>query len=133
MKPKISLLVGAVAFSALAVSCVKTVNDRHTGAIPFFPDKAQARYERPVAQVFEAAKTVVARNGVVSRETSLLGCTNAVRCLEGRVNQRAVWIRVEEIDPRVTALTIQARTNAGGTDQSLTHELDKQIALELVR
>lgn len=133
MKPKISLLVGAIALSALAVGCVKTVNDRHSGAIPFFPDKAQARYERPLAQVFDAAKTVMARNGVVSRETTLLGGTNVVRCLEGKVNQRTVWVRVEAVDPRVTALTVQARTKGGGTDQTLTHELDKQIALELVR
>lgn len=133
MKTKFSLLVGAVVLSALAVGCVKTVNDRHTGAVPLFPDKAQARYERSVNQVFDAAKTVMARNGVLSRETTLLGGTNAVRCLEGKVNQRSVWIRVEAVDPTVTALTVQARTKGGGTDQTLTHELDKQIALELVR
>lgn len=133
MKTKFSLLVGAVALSALAVGCVKTVNDRHTWGIPPFPDKAQARYERSVNQVFDAAKTVMARNGVISRETTLFGGTNAVRCLEGKVNQRAVWIRVEAVDPNVTALTVQARTKAGGTDRPLAHELDKQIALELAR
>jgi len=133
MKAKISFSVAAFLLLGLAVGCVKTVSDRHTGAWPLFSDKAQARYERPVNQVFDAAKTVMARNGVVSRETTLLSGTNTVRCLEGRVNQRKVWIRVEAVDPNVTALTVQARTKGGGTDQTLTHELDKQIALELVR
>jgi len=133
MKAKFSLLVGAVVLSVLAVGCVKTVNDRHTTAWPLVSDKAQARYERSVNQVFDAAKTVMARNGVLSRETTLLGGTNTVRCLEGKVSQRTVWIRVEAVDPTVTALTVQARTKGGGTDRPLTHELDKQIALELAR
>jgi hypothetical protein len=131
MKTKIFLLVSAVALSALAVAC-KTVNDTNTWYPPF-SDKARARYERSVDQVYDAAKAVLSYQGTVSRETTLLGGTNAVRCLQGKVNQRTVWIRVEAVDPTVTAVTVQARTKAGGTDQTLTHELDKQIALKLVR
>jgi hypothetical protein len=49
----------------------------------------------------------------------------------GKVNQRNVWIRVEPVDPKVTEVTVEARTRAGLRDQDLVHELEKEIALQL--
>ena len=131
MKTKIfAALTGVI---IVATGCVQTVNDRHTAAVPFVKDKVEGRYERSVDQVFAAAKEVLTINGTVLRDTSLLGGTNTVRVLEGKVNQRTVWMRVEGIDPKITSVLVQARTTAGGTDIALVHELDKQIALKLAR
>jgi len=131
MKTKI---VVAVAFLAvLAVGCARTVNGKRTAAVPFVKDKAASKYERPAAQVFEAAKEVVRLNGTLSSETTLLTGTNGtgVLALEGKVNKRNVWISVEQIDPKVSSVFVQARTKAGGTDKTLCYDLDKQIALKL--
>jgi len=51
------------------------------------------------------------------------------------VNNRDVYIRVEGIStsPEVTQVTVQARTHHGTSDAILAHELEKEIALALVR
>ena len=130
---KVKFLAALTGVVVVAAGCVSTVNDRHTAAVPFVKDKVEGRYERTVDQVFNAAKEVLKTNGTVLRDTSLLGGTNTVRVLEGKVNQRTVWMRVEAIEPKVTSVMVQARTSAGGTDIALVHELDKQIALQLAR
>jgi len=101
--------------------------------VPFLKDRVQGRYERPVEEVFAAAKEVIKFNGTLVNESTLHTTTNTVRALEGKVNQRNVWVRVEDIDPKVSGVTVQVRTKAGGKDTDLTHELEKQIALKLVR
>ena len=131
MKTKLFLLLAGVAI--VAIGCVSTVNDRHAAAIPLVKDKAAGRYNRSVDQVFTAAKTVLANNGTVSRASDLLGGTNMVRALEGKVNNRNVWIRVEGVDPKITEVIVQARSSWGVADQPLTHQLEKEIALELAR
>jgi len=131
MKAKIfAAFVGA---ALLATGCVDTVTGGKTGGVPFIKDKIEARYERPLDQVFQAAKEVVQYNGTLVRESVLHGGTNAVRTVEGKVNQRSVWVRMEQVDPKVTAVTVQTRTQAGGSDIDLAAEIDKQIALKLVR
>jgi hypothetical protein len=54
-----------------------------------------------------------------------------VRSLEGRVNDKKVWIRVEAVDPRTSQVDVQARSKWGTTDVDLVHELEKEIALQL--
>lgn len=117
----------------ICAGCVSTVNERKTAAVPFVKDKIEGRYERSVGQVHEAAKAVLMDNGSLTRDTALLTSTNTVYALEGRVNQRDVWVRVEEIEPKITSVTVQARTKMGGTDIDLVHELEKQIAIRLTR
>lgn len=131
---KTTFVLALLGIGLLAVvGCVKTVNDRHTAAVPWGKDKFEGRYERSMDQVYGAAKTVVTEMGVLSRETTIHGGTNDVRAIEAKVNQRSVWVRVEAIDPQVTALTVQARTSGGGTDIALVHEIEKRIALQLTR
>jgi hypothetical protein len=88
-------------------------------------------------QVFQAAKEVVQYNGTLTRETVLQGQTNAVnniaKIVEGKVNQSTVWVRVQQVDPRVTSVAVQTRTQGGGADIELAAAIDKQIALKLVR
>ena len=116
----------------VTAGCVDTVNGRKTAAVPWVKDRMEGRYERPVAQVYEAAKSVLTVNGTLLNETTIHG-TNTVLALEGRVNQRAVWISVTQVDPKVSSVVVQARTKGGGTDIELVHELEKQIALKLVK
>jgi len=111
--------------------CYNTVSERPRAGVPFVKDKIEARYERPMDQVFQAAKDVVAADGALVNEEILYGQTNAVKTVQGKVNQRDVWIRIEEVDPKVTGLTVQARTKAGGADVDLAAQLDKEIALKL--
>ena len=125
----LAVLLGLV---IVAVGCVGTVNDQKTVAVPFAKDRSVAKYPRSVDQVFDAARYVVSQKGTVTRESNLLGQTNTVRTLEGKVNQRNVWVRVESKEPGITGLTIQVRTSGGGTDQKLAYQLDKEIALKLV-
>jgi len=133
MKTKFFTSVAVLALVAFVVGCVNTVSGRKTAAVPFLKDRVQGRYERPVEEVFTAAKEVIKVNGTLLNESTLHTSTNSVRVLEGKVNQRSVWVRVEEIDPKVSGVTVQVRNKAGGKDTDLTHELEKQIALKLVR
>jgi hypothetical protein len=126
----IAILMAAVIVS---VGCVSTVNDRTTGGNPFTKDKVEGRYERTVEQVFDAAKDVVKFNGTLVNESTMYTQTNAVRTIQGKVNQANVWMRIEPVDPKVTAIIVQARTSGGGSDIGLAHELEKQVALKLNR
>ena len=116
----------------LVAGCVGTVNDRKTAGVPFVKDKIEGRYERTVQEVYDAAVYVLKFNGTVQSESTLFDKDATARTVEGRVNQRRIWIRVEAVDAKVTSVVVQARTSAGGTDMNLAYELEKQIAIQLV-
>ena len=111
--------------------CVSTVTERSTPGMPLVKDKITGRYERSVDQIFQAAKDVIKENGVLVNESVLYNKTNAVKTVEGKVNQRSVWVRVEGIEPKVTEVTVQTRTAGGLSDIDLAHQLEKEIALKL--
>lgn len=115
----------------LVAGCVGTVSDRKTAAVPFVKDRVEGRYERTVQEVYDAAVDVLNQNGTLQNEIKLHADDAVARALEGRVNQRRIWIRVEPVDDTVTSVVVQARTSAGGTDRDLAFELEKQIALKL--
>ena len=134
MKIKICLVIAVIAGMAILTGgCRKTVSGKTVAAVPFGKDKAEGRYERPMKVVFQAAKEVLAFNGMITAESTLATTNTAALALEGKVNQRSVWIRVEEVNPRISSVIVQARTKWGGRDLELVHELEKQIALKLVR
>ncbi len=130
MKMKIFLGLLAVVVCA---GCVKTVTGRSTAGVPFVKDQVIGYYERPVNQVYEAAKAVIQFNGALVNEGTLYSETNLVKTVEGKVNERSVWVRAEQTDPKMTRVAVQARTKGGGSDLDLAHEIEKQIALKLVR
>ena len=133
LQMKTKFFLGVIGLSVAAVGCVGTVSGKKVAAVPFMKDRIVGRYERPASQVYDTAKEVLKFNGALLNETTLHGGTNIVLALEGRVNQRKVWISVEQIDPKVTSVIVQSRTRAGGRDLDLVHELEKQIALKLAR
>jgi len=123
-----------IGIGLIATGCVRTVSDTKTAAWPLVKDRIEGRYERPVNEVYDAAKAVITSNGVLSKEYIPHDTTNTVRALDGKVKQRTVWIRVESTaEPSITSVTVQARTKGGGSDIELVHDLEKQIALKLVK
>jgi hypothetical protein len=44
-----------------------------------------------------------------------------------------VFIKVEQIDPKISQVDVEARTKYGRVDIDLVHELEKEIALELTK
>ncbi len=130
---KITFLAILFCVSVLAAACVSTVNQRTTPGVPFVKDKMEGRYERSVDQCFTAAKEVVSSLGTLVNESTLYNQTNTVKTVEGKVNQRSVWIRIAPVDQKVTSVLVQTRTQAGGGDLELAHEIEKEIALKLVR
>ncbi|MDB6068589.1 MAG: hypothetical protein JWR26_4797 [Pedosphaera sp.] len=129
MKRKILTLALISGLAGLVAGCVDTVDGRSQAGVPFIKDRVEGRYERPSQQVFEAAKKVLAFNGTLTSENTIN------KSLEAKVNQNSVWVRVEETDTAkpVSHVIVQTRGKAGGTDIDLAHEIEKQIALQLVR
>ncbi len=72
---------------------------------------------------------MIRRDGALTAENTL---NNS---LEGRINQRIVYVKVTEEDPNkpITDITVQVRTKLGGPDRELAHQIEKEIALELSR
>ena len=130
---KTKLWVAILLPAVLMAGCVRTVNDRKAAAIPLGKDKVEGRYERSPQEVYNAAIEVVGSRGTIHNETIIRDEDATIQTIEGRIDNRRVWVRVEQVDPIVTAVTVQVRTSAGGTDQPLTYELEKLIALQLVQ
>ena len=118
------VLAGAM-LVAWFTGCYSAVDGRHSMGVPFVKDKIEARYERTPQEIWRTAKEVISYNGQLASEDVLKNT------LEGAVNQRTVWIRVEPLDERVTRVLVQARTKGGTADLELAGEIDKQIALKL--
>jgi hypothetical protein len=129
MKLKIFSVVAVAAF--VATGCVKTVTDSNALAITWSKDTVAGRYNRTVEQVYQAATVVIQKNGVLLTEFIPHDNTNNVRSLQGRVNDRKVWVRVASVDQRTSQVDVQARSKWGVSDVELVHQLEKEIALEL--
>jgi hypothetical protein len=134
---KTSIVAWLLGVAVLATGCVSTVSGTSQAGVPFVKDKIEARYERPPDEIFRAAKEVIAFNGTLVAEKTLHNQPNVpdgiARVAEGKVNKRTVMVRVQQMDARVTAVTVQTRTSGGGADVELASEIDKQIALKLAR
>ena len=124
------------AFAGLVIivtGCVSTVSGTHSPAITWSKDKVEGRYQRSVDQVYQASVAVIQNNGVLITEYIPHDTTNTVRSLQGKVNEKNVWISVAAVDPTITQVTVQARSTMGVSDVDLSHELEKEIALQLSR
>jgi hypothetical protein len=125
-----AVLAGA---AVIATGCVSTVSDTHTFAISYGKDSFAGRYQRSLDQVYQASVAVIQANGVLVTEFVPHDTTNVVRSLQGRVNDRKVWIRVEQVDPKISQVDVQTRTKWGRTDLDMAHEIEKEISLQLAR
>jgi hypothetical protein len=129
---KMKFLLAMMAASALVVvtGCVSKVSGGSAAGLPFVKRTVTGYYHRPVDEVFEAAKQVIAANGVLGKE-SILHETNLVKTAEGKINQCDVWVSVKAVEPQLTEVLVQQRTQGGGSDMDLAHEVEKQIAVKL--
>jgi hypothetical protein len=129
MKMKILAVLASIGMALVTAGCVGTVSGTYTSGFPT-SDKVVSRYQRSVDEVYAAAIAVINNNGVLITEFIPHDTTNTVRSLEAKVDKETIYIRVEAVDPQITQVTIQARTNVGGDVQE-AHELDKEILLQL--
>ena len=95
--------------------------------VPLAKDTIESRYERSVDQIFEAAKDVLKLNGTLYGENTIS------KTLEAKIDTRTVRVAVDEVEPKVSRVRVQARRKSGTADIALASEIDKQIALRLPR
>ena len=115
--------------SALALSlsgCVETLDGRKKAAWnPVSKDQIEGRYERSPAELWSASKDVLKHQGTLISEDTLKNV------LEASVDERIVWVKIEEFDTRVSRVLVQARTKGGSADLEMAAYIDKQIAVRL--
>jgi len=101
-------LVVAAVLAAVVMSgagCYKTKEGRYRAGMPFSKDTIESRYERPVEQVYESARATLAFNGSITKQN------DSARVLEAKVNNRTVWVRVDEAEAEAHACMV---ANADG-------------------
>jgi hypothetical protein len=125
MKKNLFVLLIAACLAACSTGCVSTLDGHSKMAVPFGKDKITSRYERPVDQIFASSKKVLALMGTLYGENTI------TKVLEAKVDTRTIWVKVTEIDAKVSEVVVQARTKGGAADVDLASEVDKRIALEL--
>jgi hypothetical protein len=124
IKVLFSLALSA-AVLALASGCVHTETGHETGGVPWTKDTITSRYEKPVAPLANATRVVLNRNG------KLLVDNVVDNTFQAKVNQRNVWVKIADLDGKITVVSVQARGPMGG-DVDLAAEISKQIALQLM-
>jgi hypothetical protein len=122
----LAALLLALAAPAFTTGCVRTEDGRRRAAVPFSGrDRIEGRYERSASEAMNAAREVLARNGTLTNDDAV------TRTLAGRIDTRTVWVRVEELDPRLALVIVQARSKGGTADVTLASQIQTQIALRL--
>ena len=125
MKQHFTALSFAIILLGLVAGCYSTPDGRYRMGPPGMKDKLIQRYERPVDQVYAASKEVLKFNGTPSAENTI------THTLEGKIDTRRVWIKVEEVEPKITQVTVQARKKNMAPDVDLASQIMTQIALHL--
>lgn len=123
MSKKFSILW--VGLLVLVAGCQSSPDGRMRGGVPFMKDTIEGRYNRTPAQAFASARQVLELNGTLTGENTI---SNA---LEAKVDNRRVIVKVDEVEPGVTRVLVEARKKGGLPDVDLAAEIDKQIALRL--
>ena len=124
MKVNFYRFLTVATFITLLTGCFSTADNR-TKLGPPAKDHIESRYERPVETIFAAAKEVLRFNGTLYGENTIS------HVLEAKVDTRTVWVSVDEVEPKVSRVIVQARKKSRMADIDLAAEIDKQIALKL--
>jgi hypothetical protein len=117
-------LLMACSCLALLNGCVSTLDGHSKMGYPVGKDIIGSSYEKPGSQVFQAAKQVLGVMGTLTGENTI------TKTLEAKVNKSTVWVKIDEADPKLTRVTVQARLG-GHADIETASEVDKRIALQL--
>jgi hypothetical protein len=118
-------LIGAVCLVLVAAACHTTLEGRLK---PGFPgkDTIVSRYEVPFDQVYEAAKAVLKDSG------TLVSDDQVSKVLRARVDTNTVWVKLDDSEPRITTMSVEARTSGGVAHVELAGEIDKRIYGRLI-
>ena len=108
----------------LASGCRGTVAGTNKVAVPFMKDTIESRYNRSIDKVQTATRETLAFNGTITSDDSV------TRVIQAQINNRRVYVKLEEVEPQVTRVLVQVFKGAG-SDIDLAAEMDKQIALRL--
>ncbi len=127
MKKNVLAMLTASMLAIVLSGCYSTADGRMKAGVPFAKDTIESRYERPVDQILTAARQVLTHNG------TLTGDNAVTKTLEAKIDTRTVWVKVDEVEPKISRVQVQVRRKAGGGDVDLASEIDKQIALRLPR
>lgn len=125
MKLNFLRTIAAVALLTFVSGCFHDATGRTKMGPPLVKDTLESRYERPVDQIFAAAKEVLRFNGTLYAENTIN------HSLEAKVDTRTVVVIVDEVEPNVSRVKVQARKKSRMPDIDLAAEIDKQIALRL--
>jgi hypothetical protein len=125
MKVNFTRFLAVAMLLALFTGCYSTLDNRTNLGMPLAKDKIESRYERPVETIFAAAKEVLRFNGTLYGENTIS------HTLEAKVDTRTVYVSVDEVEPKVSRVIVQARKKSRLPDIDLAAEIDKQIALKL--
>jgi hypothetical protein len=124
-KQLFSLILVAAAAGTVFSGCYSTPDGKSRAGVPFVRDHLQTQYERSVPQLMDAARVVLKRNGQIVSDDQV------TKTIIARVDTRTVWVKAEEVDQRISQLTVQARRKGGAADIELASHVDKEIALQL--
>ena len=125
MKKTIFLFATICIGTAFLAGCVNTIDGRQSMGVPLVKDTVSRRYERPVLEVWTAAKDVLKYNGTINSEDTLRST------LEASVDTKTVWVKIEPVDQRLTKVSVQVRTKGGAADLDLAGEINTELALRL--
>lgn len=127
MKTRVSLLLGGLCALLVTVGCYHTVDDNRSkfSVVPLAKDRLESKYERSVAAIFAAAKEVLGNLGTLTSENTIS------KTLQAKVDNNIVRVRVDEVEPNVSRVFVQARTKSGSGNIDLAAEVQTQIALQL--
>ena len=93
--------------------------------MPLQKDSDEARYARPVPDVWTAAKDAIKQHGRLNSEDV------ERQSLQGNVDERHIWISVEAVDNSLSRVVVQARTKSGFADMQMAAYLQREIAVRL--
>jgi hypothetical protein len=127
MTKTILLGICAVVLTGAMTGCYHTPDGRSRVGTPFVKDTFESRYQRGVPQIFSAAREVLSHNGTLTGENTINNT------LEAQIDARTVVVKVDEVEPGISRVLVQARTKSRQPDLDLAAEIDKQIALRLAR
>jgi hypothetical protein len=125
MRKNLALLLSAVVLAGGVTGCHTTTTGETRYGIPLMKDSLESRYQRPVPQIFAAARQVLEMNGTLNKENTIN------HSLEAKVDNRTVIVIVDEVEPGVSRVRTEVRKKSGTPDLDLAAEIDKQIALRL--
>ncbi len=118
-----SVMLGAAVFGF--TGCVEVLDGGHKVGNPIGMDRVEGRYERTPAELWTAAKDVLKHQGTLTSEDTLKNV------LQANVDERRIWVKVEEFDSKISRVLVQARTKGGRADMEMAAFIDKQIAVRL--